>query len=316
MNLKKLFSVVTVAALLISAVAIIAAAADLPISIGTPENVAVTQSGSTLTVTYAVGASDKTMLQMASNPSILSMFGVETLEVSAQIDYKVMGMTDWLAEDSLLTGPCNLTDTLSVSVSNPALALVDWNTTTLMVRVRWAGTVKMKGADASFMNGDWSDVAYFGKTTTIVPEPTATGTDITEPTATGTDITEPTATSADPVFLGDANEDGAVNMKDVLVLRKYLAGIAVTYNAKNADVNEDGVVNMKDVLILRKYLAGIISLPDASGLLAVTNDTAPAPSNAPSSTTITIPHSTSAPSDSDSSVNRDTGVLPVDILES
>ena len=60
-------------------------------------------------------------------------------------------------------------------------------------------------------------------------------------------------------LLGDANDDGNVNMKDVLLMRKFLAGIDVTYNAQNADCNEDGTVNMKDVLQLRKYLAGLIT---------------------------------------------------------
>ena len=60
-------------------------------------------------------------------------------------------------------------------------------------------------------------------------------------------------------LLGDANDDGAVNMKDVLLMRKYLAGMDVEYNAENADCNGDGDVNMKDVLMLRKYLAGIIT---------------------------------------------------------
>ena len=60
------------------------------------------------------------------------------------------------------------------------------------------------------------------------------------------------------LMLGDANDDGAVNMKDVLTLRKMLASIEIAYNAKNADVNGDGDVNMKDVLMLRKYLAGLI----------------------------------------------------------
>ena len=59
-------------------------------------------------------------------------------------------------------------------------------------------------------------------------------------------------------LLGDANDDGNVNMKDVLLARKHLAGIEVTINLDNADCNCDGSVNMKDVLMLRKYLANII----------------------------------------------------------
>ena len=60
-------------------------------------------------------------------------------------------------------------------------------------------------------------------------------------------------------LLGDANDDGAVNMKDVLTVRRVLADLDVeTYSAVNADCNEDGDVNMKDVLMLRQFLASMI----------------------------------------------------------
>ena len=59
---------------------------------------------------------------------------------------------------------------------------------------------------------------------------------------------------------GDVNADGAVNMKDVLALRKVLAGLD-TATAGDGDVNLDGDVNMKDVLCLRRYLAGLETLP-------------------------------------------------------
>lgn len=96
--------------------------------------------------------------------------------------------------------------------------------------------------------------------TETATEPTATATETaTEPTATVTE-TEPTATATEaPItFLGDANGDGAVNMKDVLTLRKQIAGMTVFCYMENADVNGDGDVNMKDVLMLRKFLANII----------------------------------------------------------
>ncbi len=57
---------------------------------------------------------------------------------------------------------------------------------------------------------------------------------------------------------GDANGDESLDMKDVLAMRKSLAGLSVTpYYPELADINEDGSVDMKDVLFLRKQLAGV-----------------------------------------------------------
>ncbi|MBR2366382.1 MAG: dockerin type I repeat-containing protein, partial [Oscillospiraceae bacterium] len=51
--------------------------------------------------------------------------------------------------------------------------------------------------------------------------------------------------------------DGAINSKDVTLMRRFLAGgYSVTLtNELIADTNKDGVVNAKDVTILRRYLA-------------------------------------------------------------
>ncbi len=61
------------------------------------------------------------------------------------------------------------------------------------------------------------------------------------------------------VVPGDVNGDGSINMKDVLMLRKVLAGVETLSERfeGNADVNGDGGVDMKDVLMLRKILAGV-----------------------------------------------------------
>lgn len=61
-----------------------------------------------------------------------------------------------------------------------------------------------------------------------------------------------------PIVVGDANDDGLIDMKDVLALRKFIAGIDVVVNVDNCDTDGDTYVNMKDVLTLRKYLANII----------------------------------------------------------
>ena len=78
---------------------------------------------------------------------------------------------------------------------------------------------------------------------------------VVDPTETGV-IVDPTETGIDVAY-GDANNDGAINMKDVLALRKLIAGMDVEINLAAADVNQDGSINMKDVLVIRKMLAGI-----------------------------------------------------------
>ncbi len=66
------------------------------------------------------------------------------------------------------------------------------------------------------------------------------------------------------VVIGDINNDDAVNTKDVLALRKFLAGIDIeVFDSAAADTNGDGAVNMKDVLMLRMFIAGLIDTFDA-----------------------------------------------------
>ncbi len=60
--------------------------------------------------------------------------------------------------------------------------------------------------------------------------------------------------------LCDVNADGDLDMKDVLLLRRFIAGAArgdeVSLSA--ADVNTDGDIDMKDVLMLRRVAAGTV----------------------------------------------------------
>ena len=56
---------------------------------------------------------------------------------------------------------------------------------------------------------------------------------------------------------GDASGDGIIDLKDVVMLRRYLTGgWDVTVDVSNADVNADGVLDLKDVVLLRRYLSG------------------------------------------------------------
>lgn len=56
---------------------------------------------------------------------------------------------------------------------------------------------------------------------------------------------------------GDVNNDGDVNIRDAVILKKVLAGMNVYYDFWNSDVNNDYQVNSSDAVILLKYLAGI-----------------------------------------------------------
>jgi len=72
-------------------------------------------------------------------------------------------------------------------------------------------------------------------------------------------IYEPETGDYSVTMRGDINRDNAVDMKDLLELRKSIAGITVIDkdDIEFADVNCDEEINMKDVLILRKKIAGV-----------------------------------------------------------
>lgn len=72
---------------------------------------------------------------------------------------------------------------------------------------------------------------------------------------------------------GDANGDGVVNGKDVVLLRKYIAnynydtGASSVVVSAGADANGDGFVNGKDVVLMRKYMANYNYDTDSSTVI-------------------------------------------------
>ena len=58
------------------------------------------------------------------------------------------------------------------------------------------------------------------------------------------------------ILYGDVNNDGSVNKKDSLALKKYLADATSVIDPAAADVVPDGTVNKKDSLRLKQFLAG------------------------------------------------------------
>lgn len=97
-------------------------------------------------------------------------------------------------------------------------------------------------------------------------EPTRTTTTTTTTRVTYESKTNPTEasvessaeSSAEPTLKGDVNGDNSLDMKDVLLVRKYIAGMGGEIDLAAADLNADGSVDMKDVLMMRKIIAGLL----------------------------------------------------------
>jgi hypothetical protein len=56
-------------------------------------------------------------------------------------------------------------------------------------------------------------------------------------------------------LMGDVNDDGIVDVADVITLRRYMAGgYGVTINEEQADMNQDGMITVTDIIMLRRYV--------------------------------------------------------------
>ncbi len=56
-------------------------------------------------------------------------------------------------------------------------------------------------------------------------------------------------------LVGDVNNDGIVDVADVITLRRYMSsGYDVTINFDQADMNDDGIITMADIVMLRRYI--------------------------------------------------------------
>ena len=59
----------------------------------------------------------------------------------------------------------------------------------------------------------------------------------------------------DETLIGDANDDGKINLDDVVILAQYVAEWDIECNEAALDVNGDGVVNLDDIVHLAQYVA-------------------------------------------------------------
>ena len=103
-----------------------------------------------------------------------------------------------------------------------------------------------KYADTFIISGDFTDeITAVSATSDIV---SYAGTPADEATVEMTDSR---------ISMGDVNVDGTVNLKDAVMIRRYIAGNwDMEINESIADVNGDGTVNLKDVVMIRRYIAG------------------------------------------------------------
>lgn len=110
----------------------------------------------------------------------------------------------------------------------------------------------------------WIDCdKFFIDSITVYTNGSTASTTTTEQTTTTTTQTTATTAASAVKMYGDANNDGTVNIADVLTLNKnLLAGYNLsTEGAKNADVNKDGKPDSGDALMILQATIGLIQLP-------------------------------------------------------
>ncbi len=64
-------------------------------------------------------------------------------------------------------------------------------------------------------------------------------------------------TTPDELYLGDADGDGKVNVKDATAIQKFVAGFEITINMESADADLSLQVNVKDATAIQKFVAGL-----------------------------------------------------------
>ena len=74
------------------------------------------------------------------------------------------------------------------------------------------------------------------------------------------------AAYADDIVYGDANADGAVDVADIVMLRKKINGeeMPIEFHVTAADANQDGEYDVADIVFIRGVINGTI-VPDPIG---------------------------------------------------
>ena len=125
-----------------------------------------------------------------------------------------------------------------------------------------SGTYTIKcNADGSYtlVTSDNQESSYiFEPVAEKAPEPTeppTTEPPVTEPPATEPPVTEPPATEPQSQALrGDVDQNGAVEVADIVMMQKYLLCSGTLIAPEQGDMNEDGVIDVFDLALMKREL--------------------------------------------------------------
>ncbi|MDP4120314.1 MAG: alpha-amylase family glycosyl hydrolase [Bacillota bacterium] len=165
------------------------------------------------------------------------------------------------------------------------LTVLDYGSATLAAN-REAGGFNLVGS-MIWSAGDWTDAGTY------------TAADITDTSPTYAPTTPPT-TVENAYRLGDVSLDGVVNLKDVTLVQKSLAGLVGKFTGTAllaGDVNASGAIDLKDATSIQKWLANMsvpfnintliqISVPTIAPTVAPTTAPTQAPTQDPNLKTI------------------------------
>lgn len=107
-----------------------------------------------------------------------------------------------------------------------------------------------KGRDFRFGEEYWLATSHFS-----VGDTTGTGGSLIEPDGPSLPDVGGTQIGTNTGLRGDVNDDGVVNMIDIMKTAQYVfSDNTITINLKNADVNNDGIINMIDIMQIARIV--------------------------------------------------------------
>jgi hypothetical protein len=232
------------------------------------ETIASSASESTTTVSSA-SESETTASSASESKTTVSSASESKITVSSASESETTVSSASESETTASSASESKTTVSSASESEITVSSASESETTVSsaseskTTVSSASESKTTTTSSSVSTGTSSSVSATSPTvstsgTTVSAETTTSA--VRTETATSTESASSTTetTSAVPERIpGDVNGDGSVNLKDVTLIRRSIAGgWNITMDESAADVNGDHAVNLKDVTLIRRYIAG------------------------------------------------------------